>query len=157
MLQISDKYLGQVCEPVTAGQLAPKNFGALTREMLAACWYTKPGRRVPTQIAVGLAANQLGLNIRMIVVDYAGFKGCMINPEILKYRGGTCRAEEGCLSFGKKVTYPIRHKIIQVEYLDETGELHRLKARGLLARIVQHEVDHLDGITMFDRVKLGPV
>jgi peptide deformylase len=155
MLKINDEYLGAVCVPVTAEELAAKNYGDLAKAMLATCWRTKPGRRVPTQVAVGLAANQLGLNVRMIVVDYAGFKGCMINPEILKYRGGTCTAQEGCLSFGSKKTHPIRHKIVVVEYLDETGATHRRKWRGLMARIVQHEVDHLDGITMYDRVKLG--
>lgn len=149
MLQIDNKYLGQVCEVVTAEELAAKNFGDLAKAMLATCW------RGQEQVAVGLAANQLGLNVRIIVVDYGGFKGCMINPEILKYRGGTCRAQEGCLSFGKKVTHPIRHKIIVVTFQDETGEHHTRKFRGLLARIVQHEVDHLDGVTMYDREKLG--
>ena len=149
MLQINNKYLGRICESVTTEELAAKDFDLLTREMLATCW------RGQKKIAVGLAANQLGLDIRMIVVDYGGFKGCMINPEILKYRGGTCRAQEGCLSFGTQVTHPIRHKIIVVEYLDTAGARHRGKYRGLMARIIQHEVDHLDGITMYDREKLG--
>lgn len=160
--RIDNKYLGQPCKEVPAEELLLSGewdeaaTAKLFKEMLATCYVLKPGRTIPTKIAFGLAANQLGMDVRIIVVDYAGFADGMINPRILKYRGGTCMAQEGCLSFGTKVTHPIRHKIVVVEYLDATGARHRRKFRGLMARIIQHEVDHLDGITMYDRVKLGP-
>lgn len=157
VMQIDDKYLGYPVEEVRPDtfELMP----AIIEEMLLMCWQdrrtTSRPNRPPVKLAVGLAANQVGVNARVIVVDYAGFKGGMINPVITKFRGGTCRAQEGCLSFKKKFTHPLRHKIIVVEYLDIDGNKQRGKYRGLMARIIQHEVDHLDGITMFDREKIG--
>jgi len=158
-IKLDDKYLDYPVEEVR-----PDTIGlmpGIIEGMLAMCWEhratSKRPYRPPLKLAVGLAANQVGINARVIVINYAGFNGGMINPVITKYRGGTCTAMEQCLSFGKKKTYPIRHKIIVVEYLDTNGDKHRNKYRGLMARIIQHEVDHLDGITMFCREKLGSV
>ena len=154
-MKIDPKYIGKVCERIPVNEYLltreweKHGFSALFKEMLAVCWHGEK------KVAVGLAANQLGMNKRIIVVDYAGFRGGMINPVITKFRGGTCTAEEGCLSFKGKKAYPIRHKIVVVEYHNEEGHLERGKYRGLLARIIQHEIDHLDGITMMDREKIG--
>lgn len=144
---IDDTYLGKVCRYVQPLENITELIGA----MLSACYEDGD------QIAVGLAANQCGCDLRVIVVDYGGFKGGMVNPIITKYRGGTSIAEEGCLSFEGEFTYPVRHKIIQVTWVDENWREHRRKFRGLLARIIQHEIDHLDGITMFDREIMGAV
>lgn len=146
-MRLEDKYLNTVCEPVQPAEHVIAL--SLINRMRAACW---EGEK---HIAVGYAANQFGYNKRIVVIDYAGFHGPMINPVITKYRGGTATAKEGCMSFKKAAAWPVRHKIVQVEYLDEDLKPQRGKYRGLLARIIQHEVDHLNGITMLDRERLG--
>jgi len=144
-LALDDKYLGEVCKDC----LPDNDLSEVIAGMFKACY--EDGE----QIAVGLAANQIGQDCRLIVVNYAGIKRAMINPLITKYRGGTARASEQCLSYGKRKAIVTRHKIVIVEYLDEQRNKQKLKARGLLARVIQHEIDHLNGISMFDREQLG--
>lgn len=153
--KIDDRYLGHVCTEVGMREDVTELIGA----MLGACWERRATDARPfrpdRQLAVGLAANQVGSNLRLIVIDYAGFVGGMINPVITKYRGGTTKAKEQCLSFGTKSAYVERHKIIKVKWLDKDWGEHTAQFRGLMARIIQHEVDHLDGIDMFERERLG--
>ncbi|MGH7590861.1 MAG: peptide deformylase [Gemmatimonadales bacterium] len=100
---------------------------------------------------VGLAANQVGVARRVAVVDADERRIVMINPVIASAEG-TSREEEGCLSipdvFGE-VTRPER---IVLEALDRDGTPYRLEAAGLLARAIQHELDHLDGILFLDHL-----
>ena len=100
---------------------------------------------------VGLAANQVGVARRVAVIDAEGQRFAMVNPVLLSAEGRSV-AEEGCLSipdiFGD-VTRPER---IVLEALDRDGRPFRLDAEGLVARAVQHEVDHLDGILIWDRM-----
>jgi peptide deformylase len=102
---------------------------------------------------VGLAANQVGVARRVAVIDAEGQRFAMINPVLLSAEGRSV-AEEGCLSipdiFGD-VTRPER---IVLEALDRDGRPFRLDAEGLVARAVQHEVDHLDGILFLDHLSL---
>ena len=141
VMRIDDHYLGKKCKDVKPEE----DVTSLIAGMLSTCWMN--GK----QIAVGLAANQVGSNLRVIVIDYGGFRGGMINPFIKRYRGGTCVAKEECLSFKGKSAYVSRHKIVKVNWLDTNHEAHMATFRGLLARIIQHEIDHVDGITMLDR------
>jgi peptide deformylase len=104
---------------------------------------------------VGLAAPQLGLGKRVIVVDpreehVAPF--ALVNPRILEFGAELERAEEGCLSIPGLKEIVERSATVVVEGLDRAGESVRIAAQGLLARILQHEVDHLDGILFVDRV-----
>ncbi|MGB7212890.1 MAG: peptide deformylase [Gemmatimonadales bacterium] len=100
---------------------------------------------------VGLAANQVGVARRVAVVDADEHRIVMINP-VIAAAEGTSREEEGCLSipdvFGE-VTRPER---IVLEALDRAGTPYRLEADGLLARAIQHELDHLDGILFLDHL-----
>ena len=112
---------------------------------------------------VGLAAPQVGLPIRMAIIDldiisddepkYKGYKRCFINPYIEEYSQETDTQEEGCLSLpglSDKVTRPSR---IRVTYQDENFCEHDEWVDGYLARVMQHEFDHLDGIVYTDHLK----
>lgn len=105
----------------------------------------------------GLAAPQIGLNIRIIIVNKNGQATPMINPEITKKSWAKEIEDEGCLSVLNKKGVPYylpvaRHKKINCVYFDTKGKKHKIEAQGLLARIIQHETDHLDGILFIDRV-----
>ena len=100
---------------------------------------------------VGLAANQVGVARRVAVIDAEGQRFAMVNPVLLSAEGRSV-AEEGCLSipdiFGD-VTRPAR---VVLEALDREGKPFRLEAEGLVARAIQHEIDHLDGIVFLDHL-----
>lgn len=105
---------------------------------------------------VGLAAPQVGVGLRVIVVDTREEEGAgalaLINPRIADASAETDRAEEGCLSIpgiADIVERPVR---VVVEALDPDGEPVRIEADGLRARALQHEVDHLDGVLFLDRL-----
>ncbi len=114
---------------------------------------------------VGLAAPQIGKAIRVVVIDldvlsddlpeYKGFRKAYINPHILEYDDTKCESmEEGCLSLPgihESVNRPTR---IRVEYLDENMEPHDEWVEGYLARVMQHEFDHLDGKMFIDRISV---
>lgn len=100
---------------------------------------------------VGLAAPQIGIAAKIVVVDYEGEKYALINPEISETEGSAV-AEEGCLSFPgiyEKVESPEK---IRIKYYDENGNLHDEKVEGFLARVFCHETDHLNGRLLIDRV-----
>lgn len=99
----------------------------------------------------GLAAPQIGKNIRLIVVNNQGLQLNLINPEIIKRSWEKICDSEGCLSIPGVYGKVKRHKKIVCQYFDEIGKKITLNAEGLLARIIQHEVDHLDGILFIDK------
>lgn len=104
----------------------------------------------------GLAAPQIGKNIRLIVVNNQDKAIVMINPEITKKSWAKEIEAEGCLSVlnkkGEIYFLPVaRNKRINCIYLDETGKKQKIVAKDLLARIIQHEIDHLDGILFIDK------
>lgn len=104
---------------------------------------------------IGLAAPQVGVLKRVIVVQ-ADFEGRrilgLINPKILKKSQEREIVEEGCLSFPEILLKIKRARAIEVEGLDINGKKIRMKAKGLSARVFQHEIDHLDGILFFNRL-----
>jgi peptide deformylase len=102
---------------------------------------------------VGLAAPQIGLNIRLIAVNTADGPLCLINPQIKKKSWLREWGEEGCLSVPGVYGEVRRHKKISGSYLDLAGNRKKLEASGLLARILQHEIDHLDGILFIDKMR----
>ena len=104
---------------------------------------------------VGLAAPQVGVSERIIVVDpqqddLPAF--ALINPEILEMSKETEKGEEGCLSIPGLRDIVERAYKVTVRGTSETGETREMELLGLPARIIQHEVDHLDGIMFFDRL-----
>lgn len=101
----------------------------------------------------GLAANQVGQSVRIIVVRMDAVKvEIMINPRIVACGNGISSEMESCLSFPGKRNLVRRHKMIKVSYQDRAGVVHLIKLHGIFARIVQHEIDHLNGVTIFDRM-----
>lgn len=98
---------------------------------------------------VGLAAVQVGIDKHMAVVDTGSGIIKMVNPAILK-KDGAETEEEGCLSVPGRVVKVKRAKNIVVNFMDEKGEAVQLRAEGLLARAIQHELDHLSGILIID-------
>lgn len=102
---------------------------------------------------VGLAAPQVGENIRIIVIAYKEKNLIIINPKIIKKSLLKEWGAEGCLSVPNKYGQVKRFKGLTLKYLNEGGNEQKLKASGLLARIIQHEIDHLDGILFIDKAK----
>ncbi|SQA94007.1 Peptide deformylase [Capnocytophaga ochracea] len=118
---------------------------------------------------VGLAAPQVGLSIRLFVVDASpfadddelseeeqtflkGFKKTFINAKIVEETGDTWNFNEGCLSIPGVREDVSRHKQITIEYFDEDFNKQTLTIGGLAARIIQHEYDHIEGILFTDKL-----
>ena len=99
---------------------------------------------------VGLAAPQVGVTIRLIVVEYGSTSMAIINPKIIKTPGKIVSMEEGCLSFPSLRAIKKRHKRVVMTGFDTDWNIIKLDARGFLAFVVQHEIDHLNGITIND-------
>ena len=105
---------------------------------------------------VGLAAVQVGILKRIIVIDLYDEKGPikLINPVIIKEKGEQ-EVEEGCLSFPNKYAKMIRPAEVVVEALNENGEKIKIKGKDLLAQALSHEIDHLNGITFVEKMIPG--
>lgn len=118
---------------------------------------------------VGLAAPQIGLSIRLFIIDPTPFaddedlspeeaeqlknlKKVFINPEIISEEGDEWAFNEGCLSIPEVREDVFRKPKIVIEYLDENFESHRDTFDGLAARVIQHEYDHLEGILFTDKL-----
>jgi len=102
---------------------------------------------------VGLAGPQLGIMKRIFVVHVEGDKErVFINPSIVETSHETCKYEEGCLSIPGIYANVIRSESIKVQAWNEKGRPYTLETNGLLARVILHEYDHLDGILFLDRL-----
>ncbi|WP_216922274.1 peptide deformylase [Synechococcus sp. CCAP 1479/9] len=120
----------------------------LARDMLRSM-YTAKG--------IGLAAPQVGVHRQLLVIDLDLEEAAtpplvLINPEITAAGASFNTYEEGCLSIPGVYLDVVRPSVVEVSYRDETGRPRRLKADGLLARCIQHEMDHLNGVLFVDRV-----
>lgn len=101
---------------------------------------------------VGLAGPQVGVLERIFVWEVEGSHGAVINPVIIERSREMVTEEEGCLSL-PGLYYPVERAAgVVVEGSDDTGAPVRLEAHDLLARVCQHEIDHLDGILFIDRL-----
>jgi len=105
------------------------------------------------QGGIGLSANQVGLPLNMCVVEVKpNDPKILLNPRIVKQSDATVDSQEGCLSLpGLYITLK-RHKTVTVEYETVTGETETLEAEGLLGSCLQHEIDHLKGVLMINRL-----
>ena len=126
-----EAFLAQKAEPATPDDLTT------AADLLETLAYHKAG-------CVGMAANMIGVNKRIIAFDNEGTYMVMFNPEIVK-RSGPYDAEEGCLSLpGRRETK--RYRSIKVEYQNEAFQTRWKTFTGFPAQIIQHEIDHCDGI-----------
>ncbi|MBP7005746.1 peptide deformylase [Patescibacteria group bacterium] len=101
---------------------------------------------------VGIASPQAGRNIRVIVVLIDDMPTCFINPVITKASEAKVQDEEGCLSVPGIYGLVERHKRIKIEALNRHGRRITVDARHFLAIVLQHEIDHLDGILFIDKM-----
>lgn len=120
-----------------------------TKELLdnmAETMYDAPG--------VGLAAPQVGILQRIFVIDVDDENGLIefINPEIVMYSEEKNILEEGCLSIPGKSSEVIRPSVVKVKALNRLGEEFEIEATGYLARAIQHEFDHLEGVLFVDKL-----
>ena len=124
-------FLGQKSDPATQQDL---QIGADLQDTLKA----------NQDRCVGMAANMIGKKKRIIIVNIGLMNMVMYNPVIIR-KDSPYETEEGCLSLDgvRKTT---RYQNIEVEFLDSTWKKHRRKFSGWTAQIIQHEVDHLDGV-----------
>lgn len=133
-----DPLLRQKSEPV--GQVT-KRIRKLIKDML---------ETMNSADGVGLAAPQVGISQRIIVVDVGEGPVALINPEIEEASGKELDVE-GCLSIPGTFGYVERAQQVTVAGLNESGRSVRIRAEGLFARALQHEVDHLEGVLFIDR------
>jgi peptide deformylase len=108
---------------------------------------------------IGLAAPQIGLLERIIVVDVADKEEkpqpfAMVNPEIVWASDETSVYNEGCLSLPDQYADVTRPRQVRVRYVDRSGAVQEIDADGLLATCVQHEIDHLNGVLFIDHLSL---
>lgn len=142
IVQSPDPLLNQVCEPCEPGD---KSLKKLAKQMEKAM-YANDG--------VGIAAPQVGVLKRLIVIDVSPEDVrdslVLVNPEIIELKGEPETEEEGCLSC-PGIAVPITRKPwVRVRYFDLDGEEWEIEGDGLLGRCLQHEIDHLDGRTLFE-------
>ncbi len=107
---------------------------------------------VKRENGIGLAAPQVGRNIRLFIVFLNNEKYVFINPQIIGTSQDMCLMEEGCLSIPKIYECVQRPKAVRVQFMNLEGKIKTIDADGLLARVIQHENDHLNGILFIDRL-----
>ena len=145
ILIVPDPILKARARPVTAPdadrvrELVPRLFATM---------YRAPG--------IGLAAPQVGVGLRVAVVDVMPDDKpspiTLINPEVIARSEELATREEGCLSLPGQYADVTRPARVTVRYTDETGAKRQIEADGLLAACMQHEIDHLDGILFVDHL-----
>ncbi|MCQ2613669.1 MAG: peptide deformylase [Treponemataceae bacterium] len=140
VVTLGNDVLRQKCAPV---ETVTEEHAKLAEEMF---------ELMDASDGVGLAAPQVGLSIRMFVLmSDDDVRRVFINPQIIATSTETCEMEEGCLSIPGLYEKIVRPAKVSVQALNEKGKPFVLEADGLLARIIQHENDHLDGILYIDR------
>mgnify|MGYP000001377239 CR=1 FL=1 len=140
-------------DPVLRKRAEPVAADAKTAALIAAMF-----QRMYTSKGVGLAAPQVGLRQRVLVLNEHGDPEradgeiALINPTVLERNGAPVIYEEGCLSFPGIYAEVERPSTCRVRYEDVTGSVHEVEFEGFVARIVQHEYDHLEGVLLVDRM-----
>lgn len=138
--QVGEPVLREICKPV-------KRFDGALWELL-----TDMKETVRAEYGAGLAAPQIGVNLRVVVIDVEEGFFELINPVILAQKGAQT-GPEGCLSVKGKQGTVTRPDKVKAEYYDRFGKKHKLTAEGFFARAVCHELDHLDGILYIDKAE----
>ena len=143
--KLGDDVLRQNAKRISKVDTSIRN---LANEMLQSMYAAK---------GIGLAAPQIGINKELLVIDInfedaAAEPLILINPEICAYGTTLNSYEEGCLSIPGVYLNVVRPSTIKLKFRDEMGRPRKMRADGLLARCIQHEMDHLKGVLFVDRV-----
>lgn len=139
-----DPILRKISEEIDLKEINSKKMNELCLNM-AETMIKKDG--------IGLAAPQIGKNIRAVVINTKEGPVFMINPKVKNKSLTKEWGEEGCLSVPGVFGQVKRHKGLTCVFYGIKGEKEQMKAKGLLARVIQHEIDHLDGILFIDKAK----
>lgn len=142
ILIFPDPRLKEIAKPVTK---IDENIKNIVNDMLETMHHTN---------GIGLAATQVNIHQRIIVIDIPDSNRepfCIINPVVVEH-SGTLVWEEGCLSLPDIRAKVKRHANITIEYQDIENKTQSLSAAGLLSVCIQHELDHINGITFYDRL-----
>ena len=144
IVTLSDPILRAKCNPI---KNIDKKIIKIAHDMLETM-YDAPG--------VGLAANQVGLNFQLVVIDatrdpekYGKNPIILFNPRLLEVSGKKT-SDEGCLSIPSQFEQVTRPAYVKASYIDEKGQEHIIETEGLLAQALQHEIDHLNGKLYID-------
>lgn len=145
LIILPDPLLRQVSKPV---ERVDDSLRRLADDMLETM-YDAPG--------IGLAAIQIGLPMRLLVIDLAKEDDepaphVFVNPEILESSDERSVYEEGCLSIPEYYAEVERPASVRVKYVDRDGRGQEIKAEGLMATCLQHEIDHLNGVLFIDHI-----
>ena len=142
-----DEFLRKKSREVEIDDITSEKIQSLIDDMLETMYNYK---------GVGLAAVQVGMLKRVIVIDVEDEKGpyVLINPQILKTKGEK-ECDEGCLSFPNQFGKVVRPTEVTVEFYDRNAKKEKLKAKDLLAQAICHECDHLEGVLFVDKVLPG--
>lgn len=140
--------LREKCVELTEDEIKSKEIKALLLDM---------EETMQKKDGAGLAAPQVGKTMRLMVINDNNKTLFMLNPKITKRSWAKAIDDEGCLSIldkkGKNIYGKVsRHKKIKCNFIDEKGKKRSLEASDMLARAIQHEIDHLDGILFIDRL-----
>ena len=148
---LSIHYLGDrvLRQPAKRVAKVDNSLRELVRQMLQTM-YSEDG--------IGLAAPQVGMHKQLLVVDAdpenaAAPPLVLVNPKIIKYSDELATGQEGCLSIPGVYLDVVRPAAIEVSFKDETGKPRKMKVDDLVARVIQHEMDHLSGVMFVDRVE----
>lgn len=140
ILKYPDKYLRKKTEEVK--DFKDPQLARLVLDMV---------KTMEAEKGIGLAAPQVSSNLRICVARINNTVYTLINPKIKSYSRKKEVFEEGCLSFPGKF-FPVERPIkVKIKARDASGKKIKIRAEGLLARVLQHEIDHLDGILIIDR------
>jgi len=141
---VGDPILRCPTSDVSASRIASRDVTGLIRDMTDS---------LADENGLGIAAPQVGSSMRIAIINGEHGPFPIINPRIIKRSIRTETDEEGCLSIPGVFGLVRRARSVTVTYLDVTGATRQEKASGLLARVFQHEIDHLDGVLFIDRMK----
>jgi peptide deformylase len=149
VLQFGDPILRKQCRTLPVEDIQKKEVKACAANLITIMQGLK---NISPSNGNGLSAPQIGSSIRLIVIFHESSFHQMYNPEIITKSNETFDAQEGCLSCFYLRAPVRRHKEISIVYLDEHAAKQKTTFTDSLAALVQHEIDHLDGILFIDRV-----
>jgi len=145
LLELGNPLLRQISLPVADVRSAE------TASVIADLWDSLYHFRTEHGWGRSLAAPLIGVNVRIIVINEQGNEWTLINPRLVGWSRQQANDWESCVAIGSIWGLVSRPQQVTVMALDPDGNEQRRETDGLLARIIQHEIDHLDGLTWFDR------